>query len=155
MEFLSETILWWHWIVLGIVLVAAEILIPSFIVIWFGVAAIIVGAVDYLYQTSFTNELFLWAALSLVMVGLYYLYFRRKEPVSHVGQSEGEYADIPGIIIEDMEEGRYRARFDLPVLGDRVWIVESEKGIPLKEGDHIKVDRVYGQIIKVTKLEGV
>ena len=153
MEFLTQHILWWHWIVLGIVLVAAEIVIPSFIVIWFGIAALAVGAVDYLWETTFTEELFLWTGLSIVLLALYFLFFKRRETVPTVGQSEGEYANIPGVITEDLDEGRYRARFDLPVLGDRVWIVESSGGRRFREGDRIKVDRVYGQIIKVSKLE--
>ncbi|WP_456451071.1 NfeD family protein [Hydrogenimonas sp.] len=151
MEFLSQSVLWWHWVVLGIALSAAEILIPSFIVIWFGVAAIVVGAVDYFFHTGFTTELYLWSGLSVALLVAYWKYFKKAEKPVSVGQSEGEYADIPGIVLEDLGEGRYRARFDLPVLGDRVWVVESEDGQRLEEGDPILVSRVYGQIIKVKK----
>ena len=154
MASLSDIVLWWHWIVLGILLVAAEIVIPSFIVIWFGIAALVVGGVDRFFHTTFTQELFLWTLLSTALLGIYFLFFKKNEPVPTVGQSEGEYADIPGVITEDLGEGRYRAHFELPVLGDRVWIVESSGGKRLAKGDRIKVDRVYGQIIKVSKIEG-
>ena len=149
MEFLSQHILWWHWIVLGIALSAAEILIPSFIVIWFGMAALIVGVVDYLFGTDFATELFLWSILSLMLTFIYWRWFKKHEPPLPIGQSEGEYADIPGVITEEIGNGRYRARFDLPVLGDREWIVETENHEALKKGDAITVTRVYGQIIKV------
>ena len=38
------TILWWHWLVLGMFLVAAEIAAPGgFFIIFFGVAAVLIG----------------------------------------------------------------------------------------------------------------
>lgn len=151
METLSQLVEWWHWVVLGIALVAAEIVIPSFIVIWFGIAAIVVGAVDYLFGTGFTTELFLWSGLSAALLILYWKYFKKAEKLSSIGQSEGEYAGIRGVVLEDLGEGRYRARFDLPVLGDRVWVVETEHGEKLSEGEAVYVDRVYGQILKVRK----
>ena len=34
-----ENILWWHWIVLGIILVLMELVVPSFTIFWFGLGA--------------------------------------------------------------------------------------------------------------------
>jgi len=149
MAFLVQTVEWWHWVILGIVLTAGEIVIPSFIVIWFGLAAIGVGVLDLVFQTGFTTELYLWVGLSTLFLGLYYKFFKTHEPTSTIGQSRGEYADIPGTIIEDLGGGRYKAHFDLPVLGDRVWVVESEGESDFREGEAVQVDHVYGQIIKV------
>ncbi|WP_353662828.1 NfeD family protein [Hydrogenimonas sp. SS33] len=149
MEYLAQTVAWWHWIVLGIILSAAEILIPSFIVLWFGLAAIAVGIIDLLFGTGFTTELYLWILLSVLFLAIYFRFFKKHEPVPSVGQAEGEYADIPGVIVKDLGGGRYKARFDLPVLGDRVWVVEPEGESSFREGDKIKVAHVYGQIVKV------
>ena len=149
MEFFAQTVQWWHWVILGIVLTAGEIVIPSFIVIWFGLAAIVVGFIDLFFQTSFTTELYLWIILSILFLALYYKFFKKHEPVSTVGQSEGEYAAIPGVIVKELGGVRYTARFDLPVLGDRVWVVEPEGDATFREGDRIVVAHVYGQIVKV------
>jgi membrane protein implicated in regulation of membrane protease activity len=154
MEALTQTVQWWHWVVLGIVLVAAEIVIPSFIVIWFGVAALAVGATVYLFAPAFDIQLYLWSGLSVLLLLAYWKYFKKAEPEVPVGQSEGEYAGIEGKVLEVLGEGRYRARFELPVLGDRVWIVETENGESLEEGDPILVSHVYGQILKVKKAQG-
>lgn len=35
--------LWWHWVVLGIVLTLLELAVPSFFLVWFGLGALIVG----------------------------------------------------------------------------------------------------------------
>ena len=34
---------WWHWVVLGMCLSIAELAIPAFFIIWFGIGAIIIG----------------------------------------------------------------------------------------------------------------
>ena len=34
---------WWHWIVLGLVLTLAELAVPAFFIIWFGLGALGVG----------------------------------------------------------------------------------------------------------------
>lgn len=36
---------WWHWIALGLVLTMAEMAIPAFFVVWFGIAAAGVGLI--------------------------------------------------------------------------------------------------------------
>ena len=36
---------WWHWIVLGLVLTLAELAVPAFFIVWFGLGALGVGLV--------------------------------------------------------------------------------------------------------------
>jgi membrane protein implicated in regulation of membrane protease activity len=148
MEWMSLHVLWWHWVVLGILLTAAEIVVPSLVIIWLGLAALVVGALDWFCHCSFSTELYLWTGLSVLLLALWFGYFRRTRR-SLVGQAEGEHLHIPGRITEKLANGRYRAEFELPVLGDRRWVVESRE--PLEVGDPVEVVRVYGQIIKVHK----
>lgn len=37
------SLVWWHWMVLGFALLGAEILAPGFVLIWFGLGALLVG----------------------------------------------------------------------------------------------------------------
>ena len=150
MEFLDQHILWWHWFVVGLVLIALEILTGTFIIIWFGISALIIGGIRYFYLFSFAWQLFYWASLSLILTFIYWRWFHKNENILPIGQSEGEYAGIKGKIIEVLDNNRYKAYFELPILGDREWIVESEDE-KLKKGDTIYVSRVFGQIIKVKK----
>lgn len=43
-----ETITWYIWLALGFVLAGLEMLIPGFVLIWFGLSAIIVGGLSFL-----------------------------------------------------------------------------------------------------------
>ncbi len=148
MAWLNEHILWWHWIVLGIALAILEIVVPSFILFWIGVGAIIVGGVDYFFHPSFETLLYLWSFLSVLLLLLWFVYFK-KTPRLSVGQAEGEYAHVRGKIVQKLEEGHYKAMFELPVLGDREWIVESRE--PLEVGDSVEIVKVFGQILRVKR----
>jgi membrane protein implicated in regulation of membrane protease activity len=118
------------------------------VIIWLGVAAIVVGLLNLVCSCSLPIQLYLWTGLSLLLLAAWFGYFKRTWR-SSVGQAEGEYLHIPGRITEILGNGRYRAEFELPVLGDRRWIVESRE--PLEVGDAVEVARVYGQIVKVRK----
>ena len=37
---------WWHWVVLGLCLTIAEMAIPAFFVIWFGIGAVVNAALE-------------------------------------------------------------------------------------------------------------
>ncbi|PPE74956.1 hypothetical protein C3942_04580 [Solimonas fluminis] len=59
-------VLYWHWWVLGLVLLVAEMLLPTgFVLLWIGASAIIVGALSWVLPLNWELELVLFAALSL------------------------------------------------------------------------------------------
>ena len=65
-------LLWWHWMVFGVVLVLLELAVPSFFLVWFGVGAIIVGiALAMLPSLSFSWQILTWIACSVVFVVLW------------------------------------------------------------------------------------
>ncbi|RBP04061.1 hypothetical protein DFR50_14133 [Roseiarcus fermentans] len=59
------------WLVVGLALCAVETLAPGAFFIWFGAAAAIVGAVDYVAPMGFGTQLIVFGALvaALVLVG--------------------------------------------------------------------------------------
>ena len=57
----------WNWMVLGLLLLGAEVLLPGFFLIWFGIAAVIVGAISLaLWDAAFWT----WQVQVLVFLGL-------------------------------------------------------------------------------------
>jgi membrane protein implicated in regulation of membrane protease activity len=59
---------YWVWLVLGLVLCAAETLAPGAFLIWIGAAALILGAVDFYLPLPFTEQMLGFAALLIVLV---------------------------------------------------------------------------------------
>lgn len=61
------TLLFWHWFVLGLVLLIAEVLLPTgFFLIWIGAAALLVGALAWLAPAiGWEAQLVLFGVLSI------------------------------------------------------------------------------------------
>jgi len=66
-------ILWWHWLVLGLVLIAAELAAAGgFFIIFFGIAAVIVGLLDSAGVVhDLAVELGLFVVLSVTSLALF------------------------------------------------------------------------------------
>lgn len=62
----------WNWMVLGFVLLALEIVVPGFFLLWIGIAALVTGAVSLgLWELSFWTwhvQVLLFLTLSIVTV---------------------------------------------------------------------------------------
>ena len=73
-------ILYWHWWVFGLVLLVAEMLLPTgFFLIWIGAAAILVGAVAWLVPAlSWEVEMVMFGVLSIAS----FLVWKRVRPVN-------------------------------------------------------------------------
>jgi len=149
-EFLSVNLLWWHWIVLGLILSVSEIFMPLFIILWFGLAAIIVGVIDLGFGTLFITEFFIWIVLSVVFLILWFQFFKPKT-VSKSGQSDFKLG-TKGIVTQKIEpHKRGKVRFDAPVLGSSEWIAISDKEIEV--GKPIYIVDINGQLLKVNTEE--
>ncbi len=58
----------WSWWVLGLALLALELVMPGFVLVWFGVAAVLVGALALVVDWSVQTLALIWAAASLVLL---------------------------------------------------------------------------------------
>jgi membrane protein implicated in regulation of membrane protease activity len=58
----------WSWWVLGLVLLALELVMPGFVLVWFGVAAVLVGLLALLVDWSVQSLALVWAAASVVLL---------------------------------------------------------------------------------------
>ena len=56
----------WSWFVLGLLLLGLEILAPGTIFLWFGIAAFVVGVVDFFFDPGWQILVVLFLVVSLV-----------------------------------------------------------------------------------------
>jgi inner membrane protein len=143
---------YWHWLVFGMILVMAELAIPSFTIFWFGLAGLLVGIILFLVPAvGFTWQLFIWAMGSCVMTLLWFKFLkplmadRTKAGISReaiVGES-GQVIRAPA------DKQRGTVRFTTPILGAEEWpfICDSEVRI----GDRVVVTDISGNTLIVSK----
>lgn len=143
---------WWHWVVGGIILILAELAIPSFFVIWFGVAGLIMAAVSWLVPgLSATMQLAAWTALSLVMVALWFRVFKPSFHKTRIGTAAGEVIGEVGLLVGAVAPfQRGRVRFQRPVLGAEEWACLADEAVAA--GERVRVVAVEGSFLKVSKL---
>lgn len=151
LEFLDSHIAYWHWLVLGLILCAVEIFIPSFVVIWFGVSALFVGVIALVTDLSFTLQLLIWVLLSVsdLVVWLKFVQPRLKNK-SLSGMSREALLGQQGTVLEvNPDRGRGRMRFSVPVLGSDEWQFICDEA--LSSGDRVRVVELSGNTLVVTK----
>ena len=75
-------LLWWHWLVIGLLLVLVELATPGgFFVIFFGVSAIIVGALaGFGLAGPVWTQLLMFSVLSIISLVLFLSLIHISEP---------------------------------------------------------------------------
>jgi membrane protein implicated in regulation of membrane protease activity len=134
----------WSWWVLGLILLGVEVLLPGFFFLWFGIAAILIGASALLIDWPWQLQMLGFIVLSVVVA----LIGRR-----FAGNVNGQSADphlnlraqrLTGrtfILSEPIVEGRGRMRVD-----DTVWQVY---GPDTPAGARVTVTGADGSVLKV------
>ena len=135
---------WWHWMVLAVVLAAAETLLPGAVAIWFAASAALIGVLLIFLPIPWPLQLIGFAVLGVVAM-LAYLNYRKKNPEKdeqpNLNQRGVQYVGSELVLVEAIEQGQGRAK-----LGDGVWKVE---GPELPAGARVRVTGVHGAILKV------
>jgi hypothetical protein len=153
-----ESILWWHWIVLGVMLVLMEMVVPSFTIFWFGLGALLTGLLLALLPSiSLKWQVLVFSLSSTGFTFLWFWYFvpRRKKTSSQadeqaaIGQTgiAATRAALPG------EQGR--VVFSVPVLGEESWMYQADE--PVETGNRLRVVAVIttdegDRLLKVKKV---
>ena len=146
------TLLYWHWIVLGLALMLSEIFIGSFFIFWFGAAALVIGLVLLMAPgLPVAGQLILWAVMSSVFAWAWFKYLK---PLSldktNAGLSrEAMLGQIGQVLSPPNGEHRGTLRFPAPILGSDEWVIMSQD--KLIAGDRVRVKDVSGNTLVVTK----
>lgn len=142
---------WWVWIVGGIGLILAELAIPSFFVVWFGLGALLVGLLALLIPgLSLTAQLAIWTAASLAMVMLWFKVFKPGFHKTQIGTAAGEAIGEIGLLVSAVAPfERGKVRFQRPVLGSEEWVCMADA--PIAAGERVKVIAVEGSFLTVSK----
>lgn len=142
---------WWHWAVGGIVLIVAELVVPSFVLIWFGAGALVVALAVALADLSLTAQLGLWLIVSLVLVSAWFRVFKPNMHKTKIGMADAAVIGEVGVLVRAVapfEKGE--VRFQKPILGDDLWTCIADETI--KSGERVRVVAVEGSFLKVERI---
>ncbi len=144
-------ILYWHWLVFGMVLVLAEIFIPSFTIFWFGLAALLMGLLSFIgIHMDLTWSLFVWIVFSILFAFGWFKWIRpMAKDRTKAGLSREAVVGERGLITKAPtgQGERGEVRFSVPLLGTDTWPCLSQS--PLRLGDTVMVKDVLGNALLV------
>jgi len=146
------TLLYWHWIVIGILLMLGEIFIGTFFIFWFGAGAVVIGLLLALFPgISTTVQIIVWGVISTTFA---FGWFRFLKPLSidktKAGLSRETLLGESGQVLSPPNgDKRGTVRFPAPVLGSDEWLFISQD--QLNVGDRVSVVDVSGNSLIVKK----
>lgn len=145
-------VLYWHWLAFGMLLILAELFIPSFTIFWFGLGGLLTGVLLLLLPAmTFSWQLMVWALASCLFTFLWFRYFKpRMTDRTKAGISREAALGESGQVIRTPEGNRRGVvRFTTPLLGADEWEFICPK--PVSVGDRVFVTEVSGNTLIVEK----
>lgn len=143
---------WWWWTVGGIALILAELAVPAFVLIWFGLGAMGVSLmVALMPMLDLTMQLFIWLLMSTSLVIAWFKVFKPSLHKTRVGRSAANIIGECGLLTHDVAPFlKGEVRFQKPMVGSDVWPCISDATITA--GERVRVLAVEGNLLKVGKL---
>jgi membrane protein implicated in regulation of membrane protease activity len=138
----------WAWWVGGAVLLALEIVAPGNIFVWFGIAAILTGAVALVADVAWQFQLIMFAMLALILVIVGRRWFARasasEEPL--LNERATRLVGESFVLGDPIVGGTGRVR-----IGDSMWRLT---GPDLPSGTKVRIVGHDGAVLQAAKAEG-
>ena len=142
---LLDDVQFWHWLAFGGLLGVLEILAPGFVLIWLGLAALLVGLMLFIWSDiPFTFQLLVYAGFSVLCVFIWFYWIRRHPVQSDKPTLNRRAEQLIGrraVLVDAIVNGRGRVK-----LGDGTWAVT---GADLPAGRMVDITNTDGALLHV------
>jgi membrane protein implicated in regulation of membrane protease activity len=140
---------WAIWLVIGILLLIAEMATLTFYLLWLAIGSLAAALVALLMPDAIVSQVFVGIVVALLLT------FYTKQITRRMRSSRGfsdviyQLVGLEGLVIEDIpQEG-----LGIVKVGNETWSAQSE--VPLSKGTPIIVVQSYNTILQVQKREDV
>jgi membrane protein implicated in regulation of membrane protease activity len=143
-EWLDTISTHWFWLSLGLLLGVAEMVAPGFFLMWLGLAALIVGGLDYFLPITVAYQVAMFAILSVLTVFAGKKFLQKNPIETEDAQLNDRGARLTGeivTVVEAITNGNGRVK-----VGDSVW---SARGVDAAIGSRVRVTGADGAVLLV------
>lgn len=143
-EWLDSISTHWFWLSLGLILGAAEMVAPGFFLMWLGLAAIIVGVLDYFLPITVAYQVAMFAVLSVLAVFAGKKFLANNPIETDDPKLNDRGARLTGeivTVVEAIADGHGRVK-----VGDTVW---AARGTDAALGSRVRVTGADGAVLLV------
>ena len=143
-EWLDTISTHWFWLSLGLLLGVAEMVAPGFFLMWLGLAALIVGGLDYFLPITVAYQVAMFAILSVLTVFAGKKFLQKNPIETEDAKLNDRGARLTGeivTVVEAITNGNGRVK-----VGDSVW---SARGADAAIGSRVRVAGADGAVLLV------
>jgi len=143
-EWLDTISTHWFWLSLGLLLGVAELVAPGFFLMWLGLAALIVGGLDYFLPITVAYQVAMFAILSVLTVFAGKKFLQKNPIETEDANLNDRGARLTGeivTVVEAITNGNGRVK-----VGDSVW---SARGVDSAIGSRVRVTGAGGAVLLV------
>jgi membrane protein implicated in regulation of membrane protease activity len=151
---MSEDWGWILWTILGVILVIAEVFTPGFVLLWFGVGALVAALASFLgagFAAQFVLFILVSSALTALSRTIFVNYFAGRD------ESEGlksGMAGLPGQVGTVVTSSQGALNEGAVKVFGSVWTAYPAEGEPpLEAGDRVVVEHLRGASIYVRRAD--
>lgn len=143
-----DTLGLWNWWILAAILLALELVAPTFFFLWLGAAALIVGVLLLFVDWPWSYQVALFAVLSVVLIVASRVWVRdpRHLPRPYLNQRAKRLVGRQVSLVTDIVDGEGQVR-----IGDTVWRVAGPEA---PEGTRVRIVGADGSMLRVEPLDG-
>jgi len=135
----------YFWWTIGFLLLAAETIIPGAALLWFGIAAVALGAVLIAVPTmGAVMQVVLFGVFSVISVAIYWKFFRKAEAKSDqplLNKRGDQMLGCVYVVEEAIVNGQGKVK-----VGDTLWVV---RGSDTDTGAKVRVVEVLDSVLRV------
>ena len=149
-----ENYIWIFWVVLGAILVIAEIFTTGFVLLWFGIGALAAGLAGLIGIHSIPLQFLIFAVVSIALTAasrtIFVNYFSREKSG---GDLKSGFEGLPGKIGTVVSSSRGALHEGAVKVFGSTWTAYPADGEePLEAGDRVVVERIQGASIYVRRV---
>jgi membrane protein implicated in regulation of membrane protease activity len=134
----------WTWWIVGVILLGLEIFAPGNVFVWFGIAAILTGALALAVDLPWQTEALIFVVLSVALAVAGRRYFARDSSKSEqplLNDRAGRLIGQSFVLTEPIVDGQGRLRID-----DSNWRIT---GPDLPSGTRVRITGSNGAVLSV------
>jgi len=135
---------YWIWLALGLLLVALEMIVPGVFLLWFGVAAIVTGAIAFVFDLGLPFQIVNFVFLSLIAAYSAKRFLRDRPIISSdplLNKRGGRLVGESAVVTQALDGGMGRVRH-----GDSEWLA---RGPDIGAGERVRITGSDGAVLLV------
>src|SRR5438270_11807621 len=149
-----ENYIWIFWIILGAILVIAEVFTAGFVLLWFGIGALAAGFGSMVGIHSITLQFLIFAVVAIGLTAasrtIFVNYFSREKSG---GDLKSGFEGLPGKMGTVVSSSRGAMHEGAVKVFGSTWTAYPADGEePLEAGDRVEVTRIQGASIYVRRI---